>query len=171
MSKIKDKALSLGIKRVPLWVDAWEEWVIIQSLSGEERADLLQKCTEVVKNAQGKNEGKVNLKRMYPMLTILSVCEPIVSILPDRNDPHYHLYPGATDDQGNFLTPPLPESEQGKPVFVMTELVALNKQDGAPLEQIAQFSSSLSKLTQKDIEDEKKASETVVVESDGYTLG
>jgi hypothetical protein len=182
MSNIRKKALELGTRRVPLWVDLWEEWVVIQSLTGKERADLLDKCTEVVKNPKtGKREGKVNLERMYPMMTVLTVRNPVTSVLPDAKDPHYHLYPGAKDEQGNYLTEPLPEDEQGQMCFVLTDMAVLNRQDGAPLEQITQFSSKLSKLSKEDVDEEKNVSEQQenedgtrlngqTVESDGYTI-
>ena len=82
MSSIRQKALQLELQQVPYYVERWKEWVLVQELTGEERADLLQKCTEVTKNAQGKREGKVNIKRLYPMLAILSIRNPVASVLP-----------------------------------------------------------------------------------------
>ncbi len=180
MSSIRQKALQLELQQVPYYVERWKEWVLVQELTGEERADLLQKCTEVTKNAQGKREGKVNIKRLYPMLAILSIRNPVASVLPERGHPHYAEYPGAVDEQGNFLTPPLPEQEQGEPAFSMNDLVPLNKRSGSVLETINLIAAPISGLRQEDIEEKKDSSgqtgndETTLdgqtVESDGYTI-
>lgn len=138
---------------------------MVQELTGEERSNLLESCTTVVKTGN-KREGKVNLKKLYPMLAICSLRYPEPDILPDVHDPHYAKYPGANGTPAH--------EKAGQLIFSLEDLAALNKRSGAILELISKPASILSGLREEDIEEKKEASEETkqadIVESTGYVI-
>lgn len=165
MLDIRKIALEVELTRQPLWVDRWGAWVMVQELTGEERANLLESCTTIVKTGN-KREGKVNLKKLYPMLAILSLRYPESDVLPDSSDPHYSQYPGVN---GN------PTDERaGQLIFSPDDLIALNKRSGAILELVSKPASILSGLREEDIEEKKEDSEETkqadIVDSTGYVI-
>lgn len=165
MLDIRRIALETTLMRQPLWVDRWNCWVLVQELTGEERSSLLESCTTIVKTG-GKREGKVNLKKLYPMLVISSLRYPEPDILPDVSDPHYAEYPGANGT--------LAHEKAGQLIFSLEDLAALNKRSGAILELISKPASILSGLREEDIEEKKDLSEgnegPNTVESTGYVI-
>lgn len=150
-------AFETPLKSVPFWVERWKKWVIIHELTGEERSELLDKCTEIV----GK-KAKVNMKRLYPMLVVLSVRYPDQNFLPDSDHPHYHEYPGVN---GVKVHP-----KAGQPVFTLRDIGLLNQGSGAVLELLNKPAAELSGLREEDIEEKKDTSDPMTVESTSFTI-
>lgn len=165
MLDIRKIALEVELAQQPLWVDRWHNWVLVQELSGEERSGLLESCTTVIK-VGNKREGKVNLKKLYPMLAVMSLRYPVPDVIPDSSDPHYAEYPGVN---GNPV-----HEKAGQLIFSSEDLIALNKRSGAILELISKPASILSGLREEDIEEKKEPSgeieEPNTVESTGYVI-
>jgi hypothetical protein len=145
-------AFGTPLKSVPFWVERWNKWVIIHELSGEERSELLDKCTEVT----GK-KAKVNVKRLYPMLVVLSVCYPDQNFLPSADHPHYHEYPGVNGVRAH--------PKAGQPVFTLRDIGLLNQGSGAVLELLNKPAAELSGLREEDIEEKKEDFDPMTVES------
>jgi hypothetical protein len=151
-------AFETPLKSKSLWVPQWNRWVTVRELKGKERSKLLQDCTDV----EGK-KAKVNLVKLYPMMTILSIRYPDPSFPPPVGDPNYHKFPGA-----NGL-PAHPKA--GQQIFTdMRDIMALNEGGGSVLELLNKPASELSGLREEDIEEKKDTSEENTVESDGYTI-
>jgi len=174
---IRQIALEAPLQQQPLWIAAWKTWVTVRELTAEERGDLLEKCTSVEKNPKtGKREAKINQKLMYPMMVVQSLRNPDPNNLPDKSDPNYTKYPGATDDQGNYLTPP--HDKAGELIFSLTDIPLLKKKSGGVLELATKPASIMSGLREEDLEEKKEPSEdstnqetpTNTVESTGYAI-
>lgn len=150
-------ALETPLKQVPFWVERWKKWVIIRELSGEERSDLLDKCTELT----GK-KAKVNVKRLYPMLVILSVRYPHPDFRPPHDHEHYHEYPGVNGLKSH--------PKAGQPVFSMRDIGLLNQTSGGILELLNKPAAELSGLREEDIEEKKPTFEENVVESESFII-
>lgn len=175
---IRAIALETPLRQQPLWIEIWGTWVTVRELTAEERGDLLEKCTTVEKNARtGKREAKINQKLLYPMMVVQSLRNPDPNNLPDKSDPNYAKYPGATDEQGNYLTPP--HDKAGELIFSPTDIPWLKKRSGGVLELATKPASIMSGLRDEDLEEKKEPSEdsgsqetpTNTVESTGYTIG
>ncbi len=159
---IRKIALETPLKKVAYYVEAWKTWVNIQELSGQERAELLEKCSSIIKMGS-KRESKINMKMLYPMLVVLSLRNPSPDCMPDSDDPHYDEYPGVG------AVPLSPDA--GELVFTLADLGPLNKASGAVLEVVAKPASIMSGLREEDIEEKKESSEPeTIVQSDGYTI-
>jgi hypothetical protein len=151
-------ALETPLRQKPFWVPQWNRWVTVRELKGKERSKLLQDCTDV----EGK-KAKVNLVKLYPMMTILSIRYPDPNFPPPVDDPNYDKFPGI-----NGL-PAHPKA--GQPVFPdMRDWIALNERGGGVLELLNKPASELSGLREEDIEEKKPSLEENTVESDGYTI-
>lgn len=150
-------AFETPLKQVPFWVERWKKWVIIKELTGEERADLLDKCTEII----GK-KAKVNIKKLYPMLVILSVHYPDPYTIPSPDHPHYHQYPGVNGVKSH--------PKAGHPIFSMRDIGLLNQKSGSVLELLNKPAAELSGLREEDIEEKKDTSDPMIVESEGFTI-
>lgn len=164
-------AFETPLKRQALWVDSWGFWVVAQELTGGERSELLQQCTTVSK-VNGKTKSDVNLKKMYPMMVVQSLRIPGPDTMPAKDDPHYKDYPGATDEQGNTLTPA--EENAGALIFSMADLPMLNKGSGGTLEKLSRPVSIMSGLREEDIEEKNEVSEESqddTTETTGSTIG
>jgi hypothetical protein len=164
MPSIRQIALQTKLKKQALFVPDWNEWIVLQELTGEQRADLLQDCTSTQK-VGSKNVSKVNLKKLYPMLVVLSSLNPDVDTTPSKTDPNYSKYPGAVDETGNVLTPFDPDKPAGELCFSLSDIGPLNQTSGATLETISKPASILSGLREEDIE-EKKADSGETDQSD-----
>ena len=169
---IRQIALEMPLKKQAFWASIWGVWVDIWELSGDERATLLQECTSQQK-VGNKTVGKVDLKKMYPMLVVQSLHYPDGSTMPDKSDPNYSKYPGATDENGNILTPAA--DKPGALVFSMSDMALLNKGSGATLEKIAQPAAKLSGLGPEEIEEKNvESAVSQAVDTDqttGSTIG
>ena len=150
-------AFETPLEQRPFWVDKWKKWVTIRELTGEERGELLDKCTEIV----GK-KAKVNIKKLYPMLVILSVRYPDPNFLPTHDHPHYHQYPGVNGSKKH--------PKAGQPIFSMRDIGLLNQKSGSVLELLNKPAAELSGLREEDIEEKKDTLEESVVESTSYTI-
>src|SRR6266702_315953 len=175
---LRQKVLSGDIKlrKKGLWVDAWEAWVMIQELTGEERAGLI----EANFNTKLK---KVNQKTLYPHLVILSTRYPDVDCVLDPEEIT------EMDEEGNDVKRTIPhprladfqammqevgsDPRAGKLVFEdprqagVPDLAVrdtLNKiSGGAVLELISQLGAKLSGLTPEQIEEKKAVSGVTTV--------
>lgn len=150
-------ALETPLEQKPFWVEKWNRWVLLQELTGEERADLLDKCTDIV----GK-KAKVNIKKLYPMMLILSVRYPDPVCLPPADHPHFHEYPGAN---GKPVHP-----KAGQLIFSMRDIGLLNQKSGGIQELLNKPVSEMSGLREEDLEEKKPSLDQNTVESDGYTI-
>jgi len=150
-------ALETQLRRVPFWVERWGRWVTLHELTGKQRADLLEKCTEM----EGK-KAKVRMDRLYPMLVILSAHYPDTDNPPVSTHPHYHKYPGV-----NGIGP---HPKSGQPIFTMRDIFALNETPGGILELLNKPAAELSGLREEDIEEKKDTSDPTVVESDAFII-
>lgn len=151
-------AFETPLEQRPFWVEKWKKWVTIRELTGEERGELLDKCTEIV----GK-KAKVNIKKLYPMLVILSVRYPDPSFSPAHDHPHHHEYPGVNGSKKH--------PKAGQLIFSMRDIGLLNQKSGSVLELLNKPAAELSGLREEDIEEKKDTSDPMIVESDGYTIG
>jgi hypothetical protein len=149
---IRQIALEAQLESKPLWVEKWKCWVLVRELTGETLAWLFDKSM-ILFEKNGKSKSKLNLEKYNVLLTILSVRSPDPDILPDKDDPHYSLYPGAIDSLGNYLTPPC--EEPGKLIFILEDSGQLKKRSAAVLEQIAKVATKLSGIRPEDIEEKK----------------
>lgn len=150
-------ALETPLEHRAFWVEKWNRWVTIRELTGEERGDLLDKCTEMI----GK-KAKVNIKRLYPMMVILSVRYPDANFLPPADHPHYNEFPGVNGK------PKHPKA--GQLVFSMRDIGLLNQKSGGILELLNKPAAEMSGLREEDLEEKKPTSEEDVVESESFTL-
>lgn len=167
---ILDAAMNTPLATEPLWVTRWGKWVTVIEMPSDVRADLLDDCTKKIKvPGSNKTKSEVNTKKLYPYLAIMSVLNPISTDLPDKSDPNYNKYPGATGDDGSYLTPPHPKA--GVASFNVKEhLLRLSKKSSAALEQISQVASRLSALRPEDIDEKKDNSDQENSESEQSTL-
>lgn len=154
MPSIRQIALQTKLKKQALFVPDWNEWIALQELTGEQRADLLQDCTTTQK-VGSKNVSKVNLKKLYPMLVVMSSLNPDTDTTPDKSDPNYAKYPGATDENGTVITQFDPDRPAGQLCFSLSDIGPLNQTSGATLETISKPASILSGLREEDIEEKK----------------
>src|SRR6266705_1418956 len=160
---LRQKVLSGDIKfrKKGLWVDAWEAWVMVQELTGEERSALI----EANFNLKTK---KINQKTLYPHLVIVStryvdadcVVDPVeVKELDENGDevtrtiPHPHL-PEFMALMQNVASDP----QAGQLIFQLPDRDNLNKTSGAVLELVAQVASRLSGLLPEQSESKKSTS-------------
>lgn len=150
-------ALETPLEQKPFWVEKWKKWVLIRELTGEERGDLLEKCTEIE-----NKKAKVNIKKLYPMLVILSVRYPHPDFRPSHDHPHYHEYPGVNGVKSH--------PKAGQPIFGMRDIGLLNQKSGGVLELLNKPAAELSGLREEDIEEKKDTSDPLVVESESYTI-
>jgi len=150
-------ALETPLEQRPFWVEKWNRWVMLRELTGEERGDLLDKCTEI----EGK-KAKVNIKKLYPMMVILSVRYPDSVCLPPVDHPHFHEYPGANGK------PKHPKA--GQLIFSMRDIGLLNQKSGGVQELLNKPVAEMSGLREEDIEEKKDTSDPRVVESESYTI-
>ncbi len=150
-------AFETPLEQRPFWVEKWRRWVTIRELTGEERADLLDKCTDIV----GK-KAKVNIKKLYPMMLVLSVRYPDPTCLPSVDHPHFHEYPGANGKPAH--------PKAGQPIFSMRDIGLLNQKSGGVQELLNKPAAEMSGLREEDIEEKKDTSEANTVESDGFTI-
>lgn len=155
-----ETALDTDLERQPFWVEKWKRWVLIQELSGTERSGLLESCTIIEKKEGGKKEGRLNLKKLYPLMAVLSIRYPHPDYLPEKDHPHYAEYPGAVDEDGNYLRPPLPAKKAGELAFTLQQVGPLNKKSGAVLEKINEIAGKMSGLRPEDLEEKKDDSST-----------
>ncbi len=156
-------ALETPLLQRNFWVARWNKWVMIQELPGSQRSDLLQQCTDIV-----DKKAKVNLKKLYPMLVVLSCRYPDPANPPDKNDPNYDRFPGIKNASGEYLTHPHPKA--GQLIFSITDIGPLNATPGGILELLNKPASELSGLREEDIEEKKPTLNPNTVESDGYTI-
>jgi hypothetical protein len=154
---IRQLALEAELENQPYWVEKWKSWVLIRELTGETLSWLLDK-TMIFYEKQGKTKSKVNLEKYSVLLTVLSARNPDPSILPDKDDPHYALYPGAVDESGKYLTPPC--ENPGKLIFQLEDAGQLKKRSAAVLEQISKIASKMSGIRPEDLEEKKDDSES-----------
>jgi hypothetical protein len=150
-------AFETPLEQQPFWVEKWNRWVILRELTGKERADLLDKSTEMI----GK-KAKVNIEKLYPMMVILSVRYPDPSCLPEADHPHFHEYPGANGK------PKHPKA--GQLIFTMRDIGLLNQKSGGLQELLNKPVAKMSGLREEDIEEKKPTFEEDVVESESYTI-
>jgi len=154
-------AFETPLQQKPFWVERWGgsgRWVTVRELKGKERSKLLQDCTDI----EGK-KAKVNLVKLYPMMTILSIRYPDPKFPPSPDDPNYHRFPGV-----NGL-PAHPKA--GQQIFTdMRDIMPLNEGPGGILELLNKPASELSGLREEDIEEKKPTLEENTVESGGYTI-
>lgn len=150
---LRQVALETPLLQESHYIARWHAWITVRELPGTERAELLQQCTEVIK-VHGKPEGKVNLKKLYPMLAILSIRYPDPDAPPDMQEPHYASFPGLKNTHGTYVTDPHPKA--GELVFSLSDVGPLNKTSGTILEQIAQIASPMSGLRPEDVEEKKE---------------
>lgn len=150
-------AFETPLEQRPFWVEKWNRWVTVKELTGAERADLLDKCTEM----HGK-KAKVNIARLYPMMVILSVRYPDPSCIPSSDDPHFHEYPGANGKPAH--------PKAGQLIFSMRDIGFLNQKSGGILEQLNKPAAEMSALREEDIEEKKDTSDPTIVESDDFSI-
>jgi hypothetical protein len=151
-------ALETPLEHRPFWVEKWNRWVIIRELTGEERGDLLDKCTEMV----GK-KAKVNIKRLYPMMVILCVRYPDANFLPPSDHPHFNEYPGANGKPAH--------PKAGQPIFNgLRDIGLLNQKSGGILELLNKPAAEMSGLREEDLEEKKDTSDPNTVESESFNL-
>lgn len=163
---IRKAALEAGLDQEPLYVKKWGAWITVRELPGDERADLLESCMTII--GKGKNAtSKMNIKRLYSRLAVLSARYPDPDDLPAKDHPQYAAYPGAVDERGNFLTEPDPRA--GELIFPAEDAGALLKRSGAVLELIAGPASRLSALLPEQIEEKKDGSQQESGESEDST--
>lgn len=164
---IRQKVLSgqIQLKKVALWVDRWEEWVMVQELAGDERAAVMVPNTN-------KKTGAIDVKNFYPHLAIASVRYPDASCTPDLVEiteevdgvettkmvpnPHLAQYPSEEERKENPLAGMLifrQADDPTKPDITVRD--ALNRTSGQALEQIAQVAARLSGLMPADIAEKK----------------
>lgn len=152
-------AFETPLQNRSVWVPQWQRWVTVRELKGKDRSKLLQDCTDMV----GK-KAHVNLVKLYPMMTILSIRYPDPSFPPASDDPNYSKFPGLNG------VPRHPKA--GQQIFTdMRDVMALNEGGGSVLELLNKPASELSGLREEDIEEKKDTLEANTVESDGYTIG
>lgn len=134
------------------YVEKWKKWVTIRELAGNERADLFKKSTD-----KKGDKSEFNQRKFYGLVTILSTRFPDPKYPPSKDHPHYREFPGATDEQGNVITPPHPGA--GQLCFKPVHIDMLLEKSGAALERIGQVASRLSLLNPTDLEEKKASSE------------
>lgn len=140
----------------PLWIVEWEKWVTITAIRADRRSKLLESCIKVERRG-GRNVNKPDLDTMYPLLAVMCTLNPISTDLPDKAHPHFAKYPGAKDEQGEYLTPPHPKA--GKAPFKPEHLSILNQNSGAVLERISAVAQRLNLLRPEDLEQKKESLE------------
>lgn len=164
---IRQKVLSgqIKLKKVALWVDRWEEWVMVQELAGDERAAVIVPNTN-------KKTGAIDVKNFYPHLAIASVRYPDLECTPDLVDvteevdgeevtkqvpsPHLDKYPSDEERKDNPLAGMLIfrlADDPTKPDVTVRD--SLNRTSGQALEQIAQIAAKISGLMPGDIAEKK----------------
>jgi hypothetical protein len=164
---IRQIAFETPLMQESHYIERWKVWITVRELSGEERAELLQKSTDMIKKGN-TTEARVNLKKLYPMLAILTTRYPDPACPPHDNHPHSSEFPGLKNAMGEYVTQPTEKA--GELVFSPTDIGPLNKTSGAILEQISQIAAPMSGLRPEDVDEKKEGLNGTIVESDSYTF-
>jgi len=109
----------------------WNMRAVVRELPGDERADLLNQCVDIVEGPNGKPKGKTNVAKLYPLLVQKTLRKAIWN-----------------EDTQTYTG--------GGLIFPNQILVnAINTKSGAALEIAATASAKLSGLTPDAVEEKK----------------
>lgn len=156
-------AFQTPLLQKPFYVERWEKWVTVRELTGEQRSELMERCT-----TRKGTEAKVNLKLFSGLLVMLSVRYPNPEFPPSPDHLHEKEFPGLKNEQGEYLIPPHPKA--GQPIFNESQVGPLLQSPGSILDDLGKPAMELSGMSEKDLEEKKDTSDPTIVESNGFII-